>query len=134
VALDNCANDDSIRVLTLTGAGRGFCAGANLSTGGGAVSSSTDSDDMIDHVFNPVIRKLIDMPIPTICQVNGVAAGGGFGIALSCVRSRLPVRLVRPLNQQCNCYTSGMSFFTRAALLAVANAAPIISISLTLPL
>ncbi len=81
--LDDCAEDESLRVMVLTGAGRGFCAGANLSTGG-AVNKETDSEDMIDQVFNPVIRKQIDLPMPTVCAVNGVAAGGVFGVALSC--------------------------------------------------
>ena len=80
--LDDCAADPDLRVLVLTGAGRGFCAGADLSDLPPPTESG--SGNVIDEHFNPPIKKLIDLPIPTIAAVNGVAAGGGYGVALAC--------------------------------------------------
>lgn len=94
-ALQRVEADDAVRVLVLTGAGRGFCSGADLS------ASDDDSDDAapdpedldavgdaavagMDDVFHPPIRRLAQLPVPTIARVNGVAAGGGLGLALGC--------------------------------------------------
>lgn len=85
-ALAKASADEAIRVLIITGAGRGFCAGADLieqpaippvSRGQGI------SDSMTSH-FNPMARDLADFPKPTVAAVNGVAAGGGVGLALAC--------------------------------------------------
>jgi 2-(1,2-epoxy-1,2-dihydrophenyl)acetyl-CoA isomerase len=73
------------RVLVLTGAGRGFCAGQDL--GDRAVapgSQSVDLGESIDTHYKPLILALQDLPIPVIAAVNGVAAGAGANIALAC--------------------------------------------------
>ena len=84
-ALDAVMADDSVRVLVLTGAGRGFCAGQDL--GDRNVAPGDDAPDLghsIETWYNPLIRTLKDLPVPVICAVNGVAAGAGANIALSC--------------------------------------------------
>ena len=73
------------RVLVLTGAGRGFCAGQDLndravSSGGHPVDLGSDGRDR----WNPLIRRIATMPQPVIARVNGVAAGAGANIALAC--------------------------------------------------
>ncbi len=93
-ALERVADDSDVRAMVLTGAGRGFCSGADLSSvgaGNGGSLSSADSDQAgekaaegMDNVFHPAIRLLADLPVPTIARVNGVAAGGGLGLALGC--------------------------------------------------
>ena len=73
------------RVLILTGAGRGFCAGQDLNDR--AVSSGdqpVDLGETVEACWNPLIRKLAEMPQPVIARVNGVAAGAGANIALAC--------------------------------------------------
>lgn len=73
------------RVLLLTGNGRGFCAGQDLSDGN--VVPGDDAPDLgysIETFYNPLIRTLTDLPMPVICAVNGVAAGAGANIALAC--------------------------------------------------
>lgn len=73
------------RVLLLTGAGRGFCAGQDLSDR--AVSPGGEGVDLGDSLqarYNPLIRKLTKIEMPVICAVNGVAAGAGANIALAC--------------------------------------------------
>ena len=73
------------RVLVLTGAGRGFCAGQDLSDR--AVAPGGDGVDLgesLESRYNPLIRKLTSLPMPVICAVNGVAAGAGANIALAC--------------------------------------------------
>lgn len=84
-ALDQIESDDAVRVLVLTGAGRGFCAGQDLSDravapGGEAV----DLGDSVERFYAPLIRRLTGLPKPTIAAVNGVAAGAGANIALAC--------------------------------------------------
>jgi 2-(1,2-epoxy-1,2-dihydrophenyl)acetyl-CoA isomerase len=84
-ALDRVRADASIRVLLLTGAGRGFCAGQDLSDravapGGPAV----DLGASIDRNYKPLILTLRSLPMPVVCAVNGVAAGAGANIALAC--------------------------------------------------
>ena len=84
-ALDQIESDDAVRVLVLTGAGRGFCAGQDLSDravapGGEAV----DLGDSVECFYAPLIRRLTGLPKPTIAAVNGVAAGAGANIALAC--------------------------------------------------
>ncbi len=96
-ALQNAATDPSVRVMVLTGAGRGFCAGADLSglaasfsegSGSSATRSEMNTGDAaaatMDDVYHPAIRRLSSMPIPTIARLNGVVAGGGLGLALGC--------------------------------------------------
>ena len=75
----------SARVLVLTGAGRGFCAGQDLSDR--AVAPGGDGVDLgesLESRYNPLIRKLTSLPMPVICAVNGGAAGAGANIALAC--------------------------------------------------
>jgi 2-(1,2-epoxy-1,2-dihydrophenyl)acetyl-CoA isomerase len=73
------------RVLVLTGAGRGFCAGQDL--GDRAVapgSKGVDLGDSIDKYYKPLVLALSNLPMPVIAAVNGVAAGAGANIALAC--------------------------------------------------
>ncbi|MRW87299.1 2-(1,2-epoxy-1,2-dihydrophenyl)acetyl-CoA isomerase [Pseudoduganella sp. FT26W] len=73
------------RVLVLTGAGRGFCAGQDLSDrsvepGAGAV----DLGDSVEKNYAPLVQSLRALPLPVIGAINGVAAGAGANIALAC--------------------------------------------------
>ena len=85
-ALDAVAAPQSgARVLVLTGAGRGFCAGQDL--GDRAVApggSAVDLGESIELRYKPLVLALRSLPMPVIAAVNGVAAGAGANIALAC--------------------------------------------------
>jgi 2-(1,2-epoxy-1,2-dihydrophenyl)acetyl-CoA isomerase len=77
--------DESVRVLLLTGAGRGFCAGQDLSDR--AVAPDAEPVDLgasIDRNYKPLVLALRALPMPVVCAVNGVAAGAGANLALAC--------------------------------------------------
>ncbi len=79
------ARDGKARVLILTGAGRGFCAGQDLSDrnmGDGA--APVDLGHTIETFYTPLVKALRALEMPVICAVNGVAAGAGANIALAC--------------------------------------------------
>ena len=75
---------DGARVLVLTGAGRGFCAGQDLNDRAVAPGESVDLGESVEKYYNPLIRRLTSLPMPVIARVNGVAAGAGANIALAC--------------------------------------------------
>jgi len=84
-ALDDIATDGQSRCLLLTGNGRGFCAGQDL--GDRTVSSDDVRPDLglsVEQNYNPLIRRLAGFNMPTICALNGVAAGAGASIAFAC--------------------------------------------------
>lgn len=84
-ALDRVRSDDSSRVLVLTGAGRGFCAGQDLSDRAVAPGSSRpDLGESIELCYKPLVLALRSLPKPVIAAVNGVAAGAGANVALAC--------------------------------------------------
>jgi 2-(1,2-epoxy-1,2-dihydrophenyl)acetyl-CoA isomerase len=73
------------RVLVMTGAGRGFCAGQDLADRAVAPGGQgADLGDSIERYYKPLIQKLRSLPMPVIAAVNGVAAGAGANIALAC--------------------------------------------------
>jgi 2-(1,2-epoxy-1,2-dihydrophenyl)acetyl-CoA isomerase len=73
------------RVLVLTGAGRGFCAGQDLGDRGVAPGSQdVDLGESIDKYYKPLVLALHNLSMPVIAAVNGVAAGAGANIALAC--------------------------------------------------
>jgi 2-(1,2-epoxy-1,2-dihydrophenyl)acetyl-CoA isomerase len=77
--------DSDARVLVLTGAGRGFCAGQDL--GDRAVAgngTAVDLGESIEKNYKPLVMLLRALPMPVIAAVNGVAAGAGANIALAC--------------------------------------------------
>src|SRR5688500_8558136 len=76
--------DDSCRAVVLTGAGRGFCAGQDLSDRVFSPGQAPDLSSTLERLYNPLVRKLRDLQMPVICAVNGVAAGAGANIALAC--------------------------------------------------
>lgn len=76
------APDAGARALLITGAGRGFCAGQDLSQRAGPVLP--DLGETIEKQFNPLIRTLRGLELPVIGAVNGVAAGAGVSLALAC--------------------------------------------------
>lgn len=85
-ALRSLVAEGEARALIVTGRGRGFCAGADLSAIGDAATSGEGmgkavSQQMRDH-FNPMMELLYRFPLPVISAINGIAAGGGAGIAL----------------------------------------------------
>jgi|SRR5581483_11751516 len=83
-ALGRIAGSDA-RVLVLTGAGRGFCAGQDLSDRAVApAGEAADLGDSIEKNYKPLVLALRSLPMPVIAAVNGVAAGAGANIALAC--------------------------------------------------
>jgi 2-(1,2-epoxy-1,2-dihydrophenyl)acetyl-CoA isomerase len=83
-AIGDAEADESCRALLLTGAGRGFCTGQDLSdrlakSGGSVVLGGAQ-----EAYYNPLVRKLRSLPFPVVAAVNGVAAGAGANIALAC--------------------------------------------------
>lgn len=84
-ALDEAEGDSSIRALLITGAGRAFCAGADLTERRRKPGDPPpDTGAFLDKYYNPLVRRLVDMAIPVVCAVNGVAAGAGANVALAC--------------------------------------------------
>src|SRR6185295_7169456 len=81
-ALGKLAQDRAARVLVLSGAGRGFCAGQDLGDRAGA--QGVHLGESIEKYYKPLVVALRNLPMPVIAAVNGVAAGAGANIALSC--------------------------------------------------
>ena len=87
-ALDRAEADAAIRALVVTGAGRGFCAGADLAefdfAPGPDLIARADPGPVIEQAFNPTARRLQSLRLPTVCAVNGVAAGAGASFVMAC--------------------------------------------------
>jgi 2-(1,2-epoxy-1,2-dihydrophenyl)acetyl-CoA isomerase len=84
-ALCSVETDPTLRVVLLTGAGRGFCAGQDQSErkpdpGG----KPRDLGEGLERYYKPLVLKLRSLPVPVVCQLNGVAAGAGASLALAC--------------------------------------------------
>ena len=101
VALDDAAQDETVRAVLITGAGRAFCAGQDRSdphikpefdghadpVGSDHAQKKPKAKDignLLDHYYIPLALRLRSMPVPTVCAVNGVAAGAGANFALGC--------------------------------------------------
>ena len=84
-AIARAAADEKCRAVLVTGAGKGFCAGADLTdravAPGGARPNLGES---LDKRYNPLIRAMRSLPKPIVCAVNGAAAGAGVNFALAC--------------------------------------------------
>ena len=87
-ALAQAEANQAIRALVITGAGRAFCAGADLAEfdfePGPDLVARADPGPVIDQAFNPTVRRLLSLRMPTLAAVNGVAAGAGASLALTC--------------------------------------------------
>ena len=81
---DALASLGDARVVVLTGAGRGFCAGQDLNDRAVAPGETVDLGETVTNCWNPLIRTLTSLPQPVVARVNGVAAGAGANIALAC--------------------------------------------------
>ena len=82
-ALSKVEADPDQRAVVLTGAGRGFCAGADLKAALEAEDGEGPENDLETH-YNPLVKRLQTIDVPVIGAINGVAAGAGCSVALSC--------------------------------------------------
>lgn len=82
--VEAAAADGRVRVLVIGGAGRGFCAGADLASIDPASLDGTDLGTVLERDYNPLVLRLRELPVPTLAAVNGVAAGAGASLALAC--------------------------------------------------
>jgi 2-(1,2-epoxy-1,2-dihydrophenyl)acetyl-CoA isomerase len=91
-ALDHVENPKhGVRCLLVTGAGRGFCAGANLQPRTEGARASGDAGSVLETLYHPFLRRLRELPMPIVTAVNGAAAGVGMSFALMgdlCIAAR----------------------------------------------
>ena len=80
--LDECASVPDIRCVYITGAGKAFCAGQDISELVG--ENKIEIAQILSEHYNPIVKKIRNLPKPVVCAVNGVAAGAGANIALCC--------------------------------------------------
>jgi 2-(1,2-epoxy-1,2-dihydrophenyl)acetyl-CoA isomerase len=80
--LDDCAADKNIRAIYLTGKGKAFCAGQDLSELVG--ENPPGFETLLKEHYNPIVSRIRNIEKPVVCGVNGVAAGAGANIALCC--------------------------------------------------
>jgi 2-(1,2-epoxy-1,2-dihydrophenyl)acetyl-CoA isomerase len=85
-ALDAIQADMNVRVLVLTGAGRGFCAGQDLGDRAMQIQSGKmpDIGNSVERNYKPLVVRLANLRVPTLAAVNGIAAGAGANLALAC--------------------------------------------------
>ena len=83
-AIDAAESDGGTRALLLTGAGRAFCAGQDLSERVSADGQAMVLGSSLETWYNPLVRRLRALPFPVVAAVNGVAAGAGANVALAC--------------------------------------------------
>ena len=84
-ALQRAADEAEVRAVLLTGAGRGFCAGQDLSERDVRPGAAPiDLAVSLGSNYNPLVRRMRELPKPIVCAVNGVAAGAGANLALAC--------------------------------------------------
>jgi 2-(1,2-epoxy-1,2-dihydrophenyl)acetyl-CoA isomerase len=98
-ALTCVSKDSTLRVLLLTGAGRGFCAGQDLGDRAVAPGSTpVDLGESVERYYAPLVMKLRSLQLPVICAVNGVAAGAGANLAFACdvVIARRSASFIQP--------------------------------------
>lgn len=81
-ALDDCANDDEVRCIYLTGSGKGFCSGQDLAEA--TNPTPEEFERLVAEHYNATILRIRNVEKPVIAAVNGVAAGAGANIALAC--------------------------------------------------
>jgi 2-(1,2-epoxy-1,2-dihydrophenyl)acetyl-CoA isomerase len=81
-ALEAAAADVAIRAVVITGSGRGFCAGQDLSDP--AMVGKVDVGAVVERFYRPLALRVRTMPVPVVAAVNGVAAGAGANLALCC--------------------------------------------------
>jgi 2-(1,2-epoxy-1,2-dihydrophenyl)acetyl-CoA isomerase len=81
-ALDKASSEKKIRAVLLTGAGKAFCAGQDLSEAMDPAGPGIER--IVQEHYNPIILKIRNLEKPVVCAVNGVAAGAGANIALAC--------------------------------------------------
>ena len=78
--MKEASKDEQVRCLVITGAGRGFCSGQDLSD----VDENMDHGQVLRDQYGPMMKQLMSFEKPIVAAVNGVAAGAGFSLALAC--------------------------------------------------
>ena len=82
-AFNRASDDDAVRAIVITGAGKGFCAGADLKKHSTGERSEAERESYI-RLAHETIRKIVEHPKPIIAAVNGPAVGAGVNLALVC--------------------------------------------------
>jgi 2-(1,2-epoxy-1,2-dihydrophenyl)acetyl-CoA isomerase len=80
--LRQCATDDNVRALYLTGSGKAFCAGQDIGELTG--ENKIEIKQILSEHYNPIVTQIRNIPKPVVAAINGVAAGAGANIALCC--------------------------------------------------